>query len=278
VVIESDVTRPDGSTLHVSDLGGDGRPLIWLHGTPNTGEPPEPLFGAAGQRGLRWVSYDRPSYRSSTPRPGRDVASAAADIAAVADSLGVERFALMGHSGGGPHALATAALLPDRVQAVVCGSGLAPYGADGLDWFAGMAAAGQAELRAARAGRSALEEHLKTAEFDPEQFTPADHEALDGEWGWLARVAGQAFNQGLDGLIDDNVAFAAPWGADPAAVEAPVLFLHGVDDRMVPASHSQWLAERCRSAEVWLRPGEGHVSVLRAAPAALDWLVERIDG
>jgi len=275
VVIESDVTRPDGSILHAYDLGGDGHPLFWLHGTPNTGEPPEPLYGAAAERGIRWVSYDRPSYRNSTPRPGRDVASAAADIATVADALGIERFALMGHSGGGPHSLATAALLPDRVQAVVCGSGLAPYGADGLDWFGGMAAAGQAELRAAHAGRSALEKHLETATFDPEQFTPADHKALDGEWSWLARIAGQAFNAGLDGLIDDNLAFAAPWGADPADVEAPVLFLHGVDDRMVPASHSQWLAERCRSAELWLRPGEGHVSVLRTAPAALDWLVER---
>ena len=275
MVIESDVTRPDGSTLHAYDLGGDGHPLFWLHGTPNTGEPPEPLYGAAAERGIRWVSYDRPSYRNSTPRPGRDVASAAADIATVADALGIERFALMGHSGGGPHALATAARLPDRVQAVVCGSGLAPYGADGLDWFGGMAAAGQAELRAAHAGRAALEKHLETAAFDPEQFTPADHEALDGAWSWLARVAGQAFNAGLDGLIDDNLAFAARWGADPADVEAPVLFLHGVDDRMVPASHSQWLAERCRSAELWLRPGEGHVSVLRTAPAALDWLVER---
>ena len=273
MVIESDVARPDGSTLHAYDLGGDGHPLIWLHGTPNTGEPPEPLFAAAAERGIRWISYDRPSYGGSTPRPGRDVASAAADVAAVADALGVERFALMGHSGGGPHALATAARLPERVQAVVCASGLAPYGADGLDWFAGIAPGGQAELRAARAGRSALEEHLKTAEFDAESFTPADQAALSADWSWLAGIAGKAFDQGPDGMIDDNLAYVAPWGADPTAVEAPVLFLHGVDDRMVPAAHSRWLAGQCRSAELWLRPGEGHVSVLRTAPAALDWVV-----
>jgi pimeloyl-ACP methyl ester carboxylesterase len=278
VVTQTDLEVDAGRTLHVYDTGADARlTVFWHHGTPNTGAPPEPLGPAAAERGIRWVSYDRPGYVGSTRRPGRDVASAAADIASIADALGVDEFAVMGHSGGGPHALACAALLPERVLAAVCASGLAPYGAEGLDWFAGMAASGAAQLRAATEGRSALHHHLAATEFDPEIFTPADNAALSGEWSWLAAVAGQAIAGGPDGMIDDNLAFVAPWGFDPGQVSAPVLFLHGGEDRMVPSSHATWLARRIPSAEVWLRPADGHVSVLGAGTAALDWLGEHAD-
>jgi len=155
VIKETDLKLADGRTLHCYDSGEAGarRTVFWHHGSPNTGTPPEPLFPAAAERGIRWVSYDRPGYMSSTARPGRDKAAVAADTAAVADALGVGEFAVLGHSGGGPHALACAALLPGRVLAVAEGSGLAPFGADGLDWFAGMTAAGAAEIRAAVDGR-----------------------------------------------------------------------------------------------------------------------------
>src|SRR5437762_1013180 len=145
-----DLKLSDGRTLHCYDSGdAGGLTVFWHHGSPNTGAPPEPLFPAAAERGIRWISCDRPGYMASTPRPGRDVASVAADVASVADALGVGEFAVMGHSGGGPHALACAALLPERVLAVAAGSGLAPFGADGLDWFAGLTADGAAEHRAA---------------------------------------------------------------------------------------------------------------------------------
>lgn len=126
---ETDLALPDGGTLHVYDTGDDGTgrlPVVWHHGTPNIGTPPAPLFAAADRLGLRWVSYDRPGYGGSTRRPGRDVASAAGYTARVADALGLDRFATLGHSGGAPHALACGALLPDRVTAVVAGAGLAP--------------------------------------------------------------------------------------------------------------------------------------------------------
>ena len=133
----------------------DGRlAVIWHHGTPNIGVPPEPLFAAAAQLGIRWVSYDRPGYGESTPHPGRDVASAATDVSSVADALGIDKFAVMGDSGGGPHALACGALLPERALGVVSVSGLAPFGAEGLDFFAGMAASGAAQLRAAGAPKN----------------------------------------------------------------------------------------------------------------------------
>ena len=161
-VIETDVKLGDGRTVHVYDAGADwsGDPLavFWQHGTPNIGAPPEPLFPDAERLGLRWVSHDRPGYGGSTPNPGRDIASVAVDVAGAADALGIDRFAVMGHSGGGPHALACAGLLPERVLAVVSVAGPAPYDAEGLDFFAGMADAGVASLRAAAEGRESREE------------------------------------------------------------------------------------------------------------------------
>jgi pimeloyl-ACP methyl ester carboxylesterase len=276
VVTETDLEVSGGRTLHLYDAGpGDARlVVIWHHGSPNIGAPPEPLFAPAAERGIRWVSYDRPAYGGSTPRPGRDVASAAGDVAAVADALGIDRFTVMGHSGGGPHALACAALLPERVLGVVDVSGLAPFAAAGRDWFAGMGPASEAQLRAAAAGRAALERHLATTGFDPEQFTPADHAALEGVWSWLGAVAGAAVRGGPDGLVDDNLAYVAPWGFELGRVTAPVLLVYGGEDRVVPPSHGRWLADRVPSAELWLRPGDGHISVLSSAVAALDWLRE----
>jgi pimeloyl-ACP methyl ester carboxylesterase len=277
VITETDLELDDGRTLHVYDTGPADAALavFWHHGTPNTGAPPEPLFPAAAQRGFRWVSCDRPAYGGSTPQPGRDIAAGAGDIAAAADALGIKTFAVMGSSGGGPHALACAALLPDRVHAVVSQSAPAPFSADGLDWFAGMAAGGEAELRAAVAGREALAARLAAGEFDPDAFTPEDLAALAGSWSWLGHIAGQALEAGLDGMIDDDLALVAPWGFDPAQIRQPVLLLHGRRDRMVPSSHGTWLARRCPNAELWLRPADGHVSILASsAGQALDWLSE----
>jgi len=279
VVTETDLELSGGRTLHFYDTCADDTDarlaVFWHHGTPNIGAPPEPLLPAAAQRSIRWVSYDRPGYGGSTPHPGRGVASAAADVSSIAHALGIAQFAVMGHSGGATHALACAALLPERVVAAVCASGLAPLDAEGLDWFAGMAASGAAELRAATAGRAALEDYLASTEFDPEQFTPADHAALTGGWSWLAAVAGQAIRGGPGGMVDDNLAYVAPWGFDPGQVSAPVLFLHGGQDRIVPSSHGKWLARHVRLAELWLRPDDGHVSVLNSGVAALDWLREQ---
>jgi pimeloyl-ACP methyl ester carboxylesterase len=219
VVTETDLALSDGRTLHVYDTGtGDGAAgltVFWHRGTPNTGAPPEPLFAAAAERGIRWVSRDRPGYGGSTPHPGREVASAAADVASIADALGIDRFAVMGHSGGGPHALACAAVLPGRVLAAVCMSGLAPFSAEGLDWFAGMTPSGAAELRAAATGRAALQAHFASAEFDPDMFTPADHAALSGAWSWLGTVVDQALKPTRAG------SWTTTWPMSPRGVVTP---------------------------------------------------------
>ena len=276
---ETDLELGDGRTLHVYDTGDAGGRLavFWHHGTPNIGAPPEPLFAAAEDLGIRWVSYDRPGYGGSTPDPDRNLASAAACVSTVADRLGIDRFALMGHSGGGSHALACGALLEERVVGVVSVSGLAPYGAEGLDFFAGMAASSVASLGAAVEGRAAKERYeASDVEYDPE-FTPADLAALEGEWSWFAEVVGPAVEGGSGGLIDDDLAYVAPWGADPERAKAPILLLHGGRDRVVPSSHGEWLAHRCPSAELRLYPDDGHISVLDQGVAAMEWLRGQAD-
>jgi pimeloyl-ACP methyl ester carboxylesterase len=276
----TDLELGDGRTVHVYDTGrdeADGRLVVfWHHGTPNVGAPPEPLFPAADRLGIRWVSYDRPGYGGSTRDPGRGLGSVAADVARIADAKGIDKFAVMGHSGGGSHALACGALLPDRILGVVCMAGLAPFGADGLDWFAGMCDSGVASLRAAACGRAAKERYEASgAEYDPE-FTPADLAALSGAWSWLGGVVGPAMAGGPGGLIDDDLAYVAPWGVDPATLVAPTLVLHGDQDRVVPSSHGAWLARSCPSAQLRLCPGDGHISVLNSGTAALDWLSEHV--
>ncbi|MDO0929258.1 alpha/beta hydrolase [Streptomyces sp. TG1A-8] len=275
-VTESDLEAADGRRLHVygtgAGAGTDGPTVFWQHGTPNVGAPPGPLFAASDRLGIRWVSYDRPGYGGSTPSGGRRVASAAADVGRVADVLGIDRFAVMGHSGGAAHALACAALLPGRVLAAVAVSGPAPFGAPGLDWFAGMAASCRASLTAAAAGREAKERFEAEAVHDPGMFTAADHAALAGDWSWFEEVVRPALAAGPGGLIDDDLAYVHDGGCDPASVRAPVLVLHGGADRVVPSAHGRWLADRCPHAELWLRPAEGHLSVLRDAEAALEWL------
>jgi pimeloyl-ACP methyl ester carboxylesterase len=268
---EREVRLRDGRTLRVHDTGGDGvLTVVWHHGSPQTGALLAPLVAMAADRDVRLVSYGRPAYGGSSPLPGRDVASAGHDVAQLADALGVDRFAVMGASGGGPHALACAAVVPQRVTGVVCLAGIAPFTGEET-WFAGMASDGG--LRAAAAGRAARARYAEREEFDPSIFTAADRAALDGTWAALGEDAQRAGAAGPEGLVDDDVAFVVPWGVDLAAVTAPVLLVQGGQDRVVPPAHAELLARRLARPQLWLRPDDGHVSVLDACPAALDWLV-----
>jgi pimeloyl-ACP methyl ester carboxylesterase len=278
MVTRSDIELPDGRTLRGYDSGapesGTGLTLLWHHGTPNIGAPPEPLFPAGARLGIRWVSYDRPGYGGSSPNPDRDVASAASDVAALADALGLDTFAVMGHSGGGPHALACAALLPDRVTAALSVAGMAPFDAEGLDWYGGMGDSCVESLRAAARGRETKEKYEAGDSGEPE-FTDADNAALAGPWSWFLSVVNPAVAAGPAAQIDDDLAYVRPWGFDPARITAPVLLLHGGADRIVPAAHARWLAAHCRTAQLRVSPPDGHISILDSAPAALEWLAER---
>ncbi|MBH0130913.1 alpha/beta fold hydrolase [Salinibacterium sp. NK8237] len=276
---EFDLSLRDGGTLHVYDAGGrdsTALPLLWHHGTPNTGHPPIPLLAAAETLGLRWIGYDRPGYGGSTPAPDRRVSCAAVYAEAITDELEIDHFAVMGHSGGGPHALAAAALLPDRVVAAVAVASLAPFGPAGLEpeaYMSEMAASGVAALSAAVMGRNVKEayENEYGADYDPE-FSPGDIAMFDGEWSWFIDVVQAGAASGPAPAIDDDLAYVRDWGFDPASIQTPTLLLHGRVDRVVPAAHSQRLAEVIPNVELRLDPGAGHISVIAGSQDALAWV------
>lgn len=251
----------DGRELVVHDTGvGEALTLVWHHGSPATGALLDPLSRAAGERDIRLVSFGRAGYGGSTPLPGRSIASIADDVA----ELGIEKFAVMGYSGGGPHALACAALLPQRVVAAVTFGCPAPL-TDEFDWFAGMADEGA--LRASIAG--------VRAEYDggfvEESFLDRDYAALAGSWSALNADVQAALAQGGDGMIADDDALVESWGFDLDTIHAPVLLNHGALDRVIPVSHGRFLARYGLLREV---PDDGHVSILDHAASAMDWLLD----
>jgi len=270
------LTVADDRTLEVHDsTNGVEAPLtvIWHHGSPQTGAPLGPHLRSASARDIRWISFARAGYGATSALANRSVADGAADVEQIADALGLGRFAVMGASGGGPHAIAAAALLGDRVFAAATFATLAPYTTE-FDWFAGMAGGGPA-LVSALQGRAAREDFEATAEFDGESFNARDYAALSDGWVSLDEDVQLAGAAGSAALIDDDLAFVTPWGIELDSIAAPVLLAHGGDDRVVPAAHSRWLVDRLPDAELWFRPRDGHISILDASTLALDWLVQR---
>jgi pimeloyl-ACP methyl ester carboxylesterase len=269
----------DGRSVQVLTAGpAEGLPLVFHTGTPAGLVEYPPLLAAAVGAGLRIVQYSRPGYGDSDPRPGRTVADAAADVAAVLDHLGADGFVTAGWSGGGPHALACAALLPGRCQAAATIAGVAPRDADGLDWLAGMAEENVAEFGAAAQGEAALTEFLRAAadelaDVTGEQLaealgglvTPTDVAALrDGSADHMAASTRAALRTGIAGWRDDDLAFVAGWGFDVRAITVPVAVWQGDQDAMVPLAHGAWLAARIPGARAHLLPGEGHLTLVDA--------------
>ncbi len=273
------VDLPDGRRLEVVAAGPeDGLPLVYHYGTPGGPVPHAPMVDAAARRGLRTVLCARPGYGESTPRPGRSVADVAADVAAVLDALGARRFLTVGKSGGGPHALACAALLPDRCAAAASVAGVAPYGVAGLDWLAGMGPENVEEFTAALDGPAALTRFLEAqlpslvdvqaadvAAAFGELLSDVDRQCLTGEFAeFTAASLRGAVANGIAGWRDDDLAFAKDWGF-PLGVGAPVAIWQGGQDPMVPSAHGVWLAAHLPDAKVHLLPDEGHLSLVEGA-------------
>jgi len=269
------LSLPGGREVRYYDTGATahpGRVLVWHSGTPHTGRLIAPLRTAAESAGIRLISVARPGFGGSTRLIGRSVADAARDVLAVLDELGVERFATVGASGGGPHALALAALGGERALGVATFASVAPYRANDADWFAGMA--DPRALRAATEGLSARAEYAERAEFDPRVFTEADWAALKGEWTELGQDAEAGSAQADGGEIDDDCALVFDWGVELAALRTHVLIVQGEQDRMIPAGHATRLLRALPDATSWWLAEDGHVSVLRALPNAIGWLLE----
>ena len=270
----SELTLPDGRVLRYYDTGaGSGdRVLVWHSGTPHTGRIIGSVRATAEAAGARVISVARAGNGGSTRLVGRSVADSARDVLAVLDHLGVERFATVGSSGGGPHALALAALAGERAVGVATFASVGPYRTDDPGWFDGMA--DPRALRAATEGLSARAAYQETAEFDPEVFIAADWAALEGEWAELGQDAMAAAGLADGGEVDDDCAFVFDWGVELSGIRAHVLIVQGEQDRMVPAGHATRLLRALPSATSWWLAEDGHVSVLRALPLAIDWLRE----
>ena len=162
--MRSRVRAADGRHLLVERLGDPrGRPVFLLHGTPGSRLGPAPRGMVLYQRKTQLITYDRPGYGGSDRLPGRRVADVVEDVRAIADHIGLERFAVVGRSGGASHALACAALMPERVTRTAALVGLAPWGADGLDWFDGMAASNVLAYSTAAADPDGLAESFISA-------------------------------------------------------------------------------------------------------------------
>jgi pimeloyl-ACP methyl ester carboxylesterase len=291
---EATVRAKDGRELRIVEAGAaDGLAVLVHNGTPMSRLLFQPCVEDAEERGIRLIGYDRPGYGGSTPHPGRNVADAARDVAAIADALDIDRLATWGISGGGPHALACAALLPERVVAAASLASIAPYPAEGLDWFGGMGEANVAEFGLTLEGREALKPFLRherdamlaagpagLADAMRTLLSPTDHAVFTGE---TADYMFEAFRAGseerLDGWLDDDLAFAKPWGFELEQIEVPVLLWQGAEDRFVPFAHGEWLARRIPAVDARLSRDDGHLTLLvRRLGEVHGWLVAVHEG
>jgi len=281
------VQLPDGRRLDLRVSGpAGGLPLVFHHGTPGAATPYRVLERAAHARGLRLVTTSRPGYGDSTPQPGRSVVDVAADTAAVLAAIGAGRCLIAGWSGGGPHALACGARL-GATAAVLVIAGIAPYGAAGLDYTAGMGQDNIVEISTALKGEDQLRPYLLDQREQLKDAAAADvvtsldtvlpdvdRAVLTGEFGEDdAANFREGLRTGVEGWLEDDLAITKPWGFGLEEISVPVMLWQGSADLMVPFSHGQWLASQLPGASVHLEEGEGHLSV---AVGAMDRMLDEL--
>jgi pimeloyl-ACP methyl ester carboxylesterase len=294
VIPTATTTTPEGRTLAYCEWGDPGgAPVFSLHGTPGsrlTRHPDEEVYRRAG---VRAITYDRAGYGRSTRLPGRAVAHAAADVATIADALGIDRFAVMGGSGGGPHSLACAGLLTGRVTSCAAIVSPAPYGPEGLDrdaWLKGMVEGNVREFEWSLAGEATLrpelerEAHKLLGKIGTDQENPLGegYELAQSDvdvirrWGIL-EMLDDSFREGcgesVDGFVDDDLSFTRPWGFAVADIIVPVTVWYGREDTLVPAPHGEWLARTIPGAEAVTLDG-GHFAIYERLGELLSWLTE----
>jgi pimeloyl-ACP methyl ester carboxylesterase len=263
--------------------------VFLLHGSPGSRVGPKPPERDLCQLGVQLVCYDRPGYGGSDRRCERAVADAVIDMATVADELGFDRFGVVGRSGGGPHALAAAALLPDRVHQTVVLVGLAPPDAVDLDWFRGMTPANVHDYKLADLDEKQLVERLRMISGQERRQPGTYVDLLRAQMiGSDRRVVSdvttrrglteayvEAFRSGPHGWVDDILALRSDWGFRPEAIRGSVLLWHGADDNFVPAGHTRWLAARIPGCEAIVESGAGHFGAVSVLPEMLAMLVRR---
>jgi pimeloyl-ACP methyl ester carboxylesterase len=292
--VPTTVELPDGRFVQIAQGGDpDGAAVFVHHGSPGSAIL-DPLWDSdAAARGLRLITYARPGYGRSTRAAGRVVGDAARDVAAIADALGIGRFLSWGVSGGGPHVLACGALLPDRVVALASLAAAAPFDGEGLDFFEGMGPANIEEFGISVKGGEEAIRPLAVEQADEmrngtqEQMveamaphlTPVDDAELRGPLGVTLLAHFQdAFAVGVDGWVDDDLAFVAPWGFQPSDISVPVLLWQGRQDLMVPFGHGEWLAGQIPGVDARLTEEDGNLTLLtHRIPEVHQWLRDRWD-
>jgi pimeloyl-ACP methyl ester carboxylesterase len=291
------ITLGDGRAIEYV-LGGaaEGPVVVFHHGTPGSAFRSPQLFEAASTRGIRIASTSRSGYGGSARDEGRPIAAVAGDTASLLDALGVERFATVGWSGGGPHALACAAALPERCAAALSVAGVAPYLPAEFDWTEGMGPENVEEFKLGLEAGPAYDEMLENyrgylTALDPNEVrsarelfgdlvSDADERATTPEHtATILRNVAHGVAPGIGGWRDDDQAFLRDWGIDVGAISVPVGIWFGDQDLMVPAHHGVWLAEHVQGARVTWLADEGHISiVIRRFPEMLDELIDLAGG
>jgi pimeloyl-ACP methyl ester carboxylesterase len=291
--MEHSISTPDGRTLTVQDLGDPaGKPVLVHAGTPNSRHLYGPHLVDAVTRGLRLVCWDRPGYGGSTPQAERTIADVAADVRTICAALGFERVGTWGISGGGPHALACAALLPDLVAAAASLAAPAPYPAEGLgDYFAGMGEENVEDVQLIVSDEAAAIEKHKAEWAEMREvtsdviaasmeslLTPVDAAVLTGDLAeYFAFTMRDGLAPGPDGYWGDSLALVKPWGFEIADIAVPVLLLHGKHDQFVPQSHGAWLAGQIPGVEARLLDDDGHLTLMQNHIGDVHaWLAEHL--
>lgn len=270
------------------DTWGAGVPVFLLHGTPGSRNGPRPRPSVLYRLGIQLICYDRPGYGASDRRPGRQVKDAAEDVRAIADHLDIPTFGVVGRSGGGPHALACAALLSDRVKAAAVLVGLAPPDANGLDWYSGMAESNVAEYTRAADNPERFEAtltlHAEKIRDNPESMLGAlasdlsspDSRVVDdiAMRALLTDTYAEALRNGAAGWVDDVLALRRPWGFDPSQIKGPVYLWHGADDKFSPVAHTYWLSDQIADSYIEIEEGAAHFGAVEILPRVLAWIKE----
>jgi pimeloyl-ACP methyl ester carboxylesterase len=269
------IRTPDGRRLAYAEWGvPDGSPVIVIHGTPGCRLNRHPNQEIVKQAGTRIITFDRPGYGRSDRNPGRRVVDIVPDVRTLADALGFDRFAVAGGSGGGPHTLAAAALMPDRVIRAACIVGVAPYEALGAEWMRGMDPMNVKEFGWALDGEERLVAELTREDADMRKRVETDPATVLGAFELpesdrvilsrpdVAHVIRETTEEqnatGVWGWVDDDLAFTKSWGFDPASIRIPTAIWWGAEDVLVPAHHGEWLAATINEPVVRVQTGAGH--------------------
>ena len=272
-IIES-IGLPDGRRLDVRSSGPTDAPAVFFHhGSPGSAMNIHCYDESAHRHGLRFLTMSRAGFGNSTPRPGRHIVDVVGDTQAALDHFGVERCMFVGVSGGAPHALACAARLSGSSNVtIICGIG--PAVEMGSERFIGQREFLRALIDSMQTGREQVRDLVaptwNVSALTPQRFMSrmasrlptADQAVVDEAYAeqFVANLQ-EALRQSLDGLVDDQIAIASPWGFDLAEIAIPVSVWHGTLDETVPVDHAYWLADHISNATVHIEDGEGHLSI-----------------